>query len=380
MDHGELQGNAMRSAFWVFIALAAVVAAFPAQASDVIEIAAIYALTGEATDTNATSVRGARIAVEEINARGGVLGRQLRLEVYDNRSTPIGSHLAAERAADSDAVAILGASRSPHSLPIAKVAQARGVPMITNHSTDPSITRVGNCIFRVCFTDEVQGAALARFAREDLKASTATLFVNLASEYSTGICQVFQKHFEQLGGRVILVREYKSRQRDFADLVRDAGRVQADVLFLSGYDESGLIALLAQDKGVTSKFVGGDGLANPSFLAKGGDRLKRAYYSSHWSPAMDSRRSREFTARYGDVPDFGTGTVLAYDAVMVLADAIKRAGSAERGRIRAALAETRSFEGVTGVISFNGHGDPVKSVVIMEVRDGRPRYLKTMLP
>lgn len=368
----------MKRLLQIFFVLLAATLAAPGNAAETIEIAAIYALTGEAAGTNAPSVLGVRIGVDEINARGGILGRELQLQVYDNQSTPIGSHLAAQQAADSQAVAIIGASWSPHSLPIAKVAQARGLPMISNHSTDLQVTRVGNYIFRVCFTDEVQGAALARFAREDLKASTATLFVNLASEYSTGISQVFQKHFEQSGGRVILVREYKSRQRDFADLIRDAGRARADVLFLSGYDESGSIAGLAQDKGVESISLGGDGCANPSFLTKGGNRLKRAYYSTHWAPSLDS--SREFTARYGSMTNFGTGTALAYDAIMVLSDAIKRAGSLDRAKIRAALAETRSFEGVTGTISFDGHGDPVKSVIIMEIRNGRPIYLKTLAP
>ena len=373
-------GGSMRGITQLFLGLFIIALVSPGHAADTVEIAAIYALTGEAAEANAPSVQGVRIGVDEINEHGGILGMKVDLKMLDNQSTPIGSHLAAQRAADSGAVAIIGAAWSSHSLPMAEVAQIRGIPMISSFSTHPQVTKTGNYVFRVCFTDDFQGAALARFAREDLKAATASIFVNLTSEYSIGLSQIFQKHFEQLGGKVVYVAEYKSKQKDFDQQIQGARKAQADLLFLSGHDESGLLAKQAQEKGVQSIAIGGDGWAEPSFMAKGGDQLKRAYYCSHWSEAIDSKPSRHFVARYKDLPNFGAGMALAYDAVMVLGEAIRRAGSPERSKIRNALAETHNFEGVTGLISFDGQGDPVKSVVIMEIREGKPVYLKTLNP
>ncbi len=369
----RIAGSLLLCTFGVFSAWAADSGGAP-------EIAAIYSLTGEAAEGNKSSVQGVRIAVDEINSRGGLLGKKVGLKVIDNESTPIGSHIAAQRASDAGVIAIIGASWSTHSLSIAEVAQARGIPMISSFSTSPELTWKGDFIFRACFTDEFQGKALARFVREDLEAKTASIFVNLNSEYSMGLSRLFREHFERAGGKVVYEAEYKPRQKNFDDIIQGAVKARADVLFLPGYDESGAIAVLAQKAGVRSIPVGGDGWADSSFLARGGSQLKLAYHGSHWSDAVDSDVSRAFVKKYRDMPYFDTGMVLAYDAVMVLADAVVRAGSFDRKEIRDALSATRSFRGVTGEISFNEHSDPVKSVVIVQIRDGKPSYFKTLSP
>ncbi len=352
----------------------------PPIAGGAVKIAAIYSLTGVGVDSNASSVLGVRAGVKEINERGGILGEKIDLLVFDNLSTPIGSSIAAERAAEAGVAAIIGASWSSHSIAAAKVAQARRIPMISDVSTNPRVTRTGAYIFRVCYTDDFQGDVMARFARRDLKAASAHIFTDLASDYSLTLSRIFREKFEQSGGKILGEAAYKHTHKMFDKLILQAGKTHADVLFLAGHDESGRIAKQIQDAGISSIPIGGDGWDVRGFYERGGSELKRGYFCTHWSKMTDSEQSRAFIKKHGDIHESGIGAPLGYDAVMVLADAIRRAGSADRTDIRNALANTRSFQGVTGVITFDENGDPIKSVVIMEINNGKPRYLKTMVP
>jgi len=368
-----------------FLSLMAMFVFSTAYAEDTIEIAAIYALTGEAvtgelTNSNATSLQGVRCAVEEINKKGGILGKQIKLLVLDNLSTPIGSAIAAERAVKAGVTAIVGSTWSSHSIAIAKVAQPKGIPMISNMSTNPEVTKIGNYIFRASFTDDFQGKIMARFARTNLKAGTAVIFTDLTSNFSLMLSAIFRENFEKSGGKVVDEVQYKHNRTIFAREILQAQKMNADVWFLSGHNQSGYIVKQAQDAGISSVFLGGDGWGAPNFLSKGGSELKRGYYCTHWSEFIDSELSLSFVKKYKHLKDFGVGAALGYDAFMVLADAIKRAGSTDRGKIRDALAKTHSFHGVTGTITFDAIGNPVKSAVIMEIKNGKPHYLKSLEP
>lgn len=352
----------------------------PVHGEEAIDIAAIYALTGAAAEANALALRGVGYAVDEINRQGGILGRKINLLVFDNQSTPIGSTIASKRAAKANVVAIVGSDWSSHSMAVARVAQKIGIPMISSYSTNPDVTRIGDYIFRVCFTDDFQGKVIARFARQDLNATSAVTFVDVTSDYSLKLSEIFRKNFEQLGGRVLFELEYKLKLYQFDEEIKRAVKADADVIFIPGHDESGLIAKQAQDAGTSSIFLGGDGWSTPVFFRKGGTKLKLGYYSTHWSPSLDTDQSRAFVNRYSHSETSVVNIALGYDAMMLLASAITRAESTDRKKIRDAIANTRSFKGVTGTISFNKHGDPVKSAVFMEIRNGKPRYLKTLEP
>jgi branched-chain amino acid transport system substrate-binding protein len=261
------------------------------------------------------------------------------------------------------------------------VAQDAGIPMISSLSTNPDVTKIGGYIFRICFTDDFQGKVIARFARYDLKASTAVIFVDVTSDYSLKLSEIFRQDFEQLGGRVLLELEYKLKQLQFGEEIEKAAKAAADLIFIPGHDESGLIAKKLQDAGTSSIFMGGDGWSTAVFLKKGGSELKRGYYSTHWSAHLDTEQSRAFVKKYKiDSEDPDDNVALGYDAMMLLADAIKRAGTVDRKRIRDAIANTQSFKGVTGAIRFNENGDPIKSAVLMEIMNGQPHYLKTLKP
>ena len=351
------------------------------RAEDTIDIAAIYALTGAAAEANAFALRGVGYAVDEMNRQGGIFGRKINLLVFDNQSTPIGSTLAAKQAAAANVVAIVGPDWSSHSIAVARVAQDLGIPMISSLSTNPEVTKIGDFIFRVCFTDEFQGKVIAKFAREYLSAATAVVFVDVTSDYSLKLSEIFRHNFEQLGGRVLLELEYKLTQRQFDKEVSSAVKTDADVIFIPGHDESGLIAKMAQDAGARSVFLGGDGWSTLPFFKKGGMELKRGYFSAHWSPALETEKSRSFVKKYTTHSESSDDNIaLGYDAMMLLADAISRANTTDRKNIRTAIANTRSFKGVTGVINFNEYGDPIKSAVVMEIRNGKSHYLKTLEP
>ena len=353
----------------------------PAGGEEPVDIAAIYALTGAAAESNRLALQGVGYAVDEINRQGGISGRKINLRVYDNQSTPIGSTVAAKQAAEANVVGIVGSDWSSHSIAVAKVAQKAGIPMISSYSTNPEVTKIGDYIFRVCFTDDFQGKVIARFARQDLNINSAVIFVDVTSDYSLKLSEIFRKNFKQLGGRVLLELEYKLKQLKFDKEIKKAVNANADVIFVPGHDESGLILKEAQDAGTSSIFLGGDGWSSPAFFRKGGSELKHGFYSTHWSVHLDTDQSRAFVKKYNIHSESHSVTsALAYDAMMLLAAAIRRAASTERRKIRDAIANTRSFKGVTGTISFNDHGDPVKSAVFMEIKKGKAHYLKTLEP
>jgi branched-chain amino acid transport system substrate-binding protein len=352
----------------------------PVCGNETIDIAAIYALTGAAAEANSYALRGAGYAVDEINSQGGVLGKTINLLMFDNQSSPIGSTIAAKKAAAANVLAIVGPDWSSHAIAVARVAQDNGIPMISSLSTNPETTKIGEYIFRACFTDDFQGKVIARFARQDLNATTAVIFVDVTSDYSLKLSEIFQTNFEKLGGRVVLELEYKLKQHLIDKDVQKTVKVDADVIFIPGHDESGSIAKQIQDAGGSSIFLGGDGWGNPIFFRKGGSGLKRGYYSTHWSVHLDTDRSRTFVNKYIHSEASVDNIALGYDAMMLLTEAINRAQSFDKKKIRDAIANTPSFEGVTGIFDFNNHGDPLKSAVFMEIRNGKPHYLKTLKP
>jgi branched-chain amino acid transport system substrate-binding protein len=346
-----------------------------------IKIASIFSHTGVAAAPNFHVQRGVRFAVEEINNRGGILACPIELVEIDNRSTPIGSKVAADRAVRENVTAIIGASWSSHSLAVAKVAQANGIPMIAPDSTNSAVTRVGDYIFRACFTDPFQGQVMARFAAEDLSARTAVMFVNVASNYSMGLAESFQAGFESLGGTVLKQIHYEHEQNSYRNEVAAAMGLSADVIYVPGHDdESARILMAARHAKLSGIPIGTDGWSTESFFLKGGRRVPQGYYCAHWSKDLRSPKSMHFVATYQQQGASLSTEVLGYDAMCLMADAIHRAGTTNRIRIRDALAATRDFEGVSGRISFDENGDPVKPAVIMEIIDGQPRFVKQVAP
>jgi len=350
------------------------------RAEEKIKIASIYTFSGMAAQINKASIRGVRHGVQEVNSNGGVLGKKIELIEFDNKSTPIGSKVAADMAVQDNVSAIIGAAYSSHTLAIAKVAQANHIPMITNASTNTKITRIGDYIFRACYSDAFQGEVMAAFCNEELSVSTVVIFTDITNDYSMELSNEFQRSFEKRGGKTLAKLSYKQNQRSFRQLVLQAKKMNPAGLFIPGYDESALIIKDALDVGIEAIPIGGDGWEGQPFFNKVGEAIRRGYYCTHWAEEIGNKISRRYIKKYKKNEEICASEVLAYDAVLLLADAINRAGSTDRQKIRDALVKTRGFKGVTGTITFNGKRDPVKNAVIMKIADGRSYYFKSYRP
>lgn len=345
-----------------------------------IVIASIYSFSGKASVTNAPSIQGVRWAVEALNHRGGINGRQVELLELDNASTPIGSKLAAEKAVAANAVSIIGPAYSSHASAAARVAQKHAIPMITNVATDPEVTRVGDFIFRVCFTDTFQGRILAQFARRELDLDKAVILVNANSDYSLSLSRAFSRYYKEMGGHQPKIFYYKDRQDTFDTLIKEVKQAGPDLIFIPGYLESALIVKELSEAGVEATMLGADGWDIDTFGKRGGNSIQSGFFTTHWVGEVQNLKSREFYRLHAGQQYTSASSVLAYDAVMLVADAIDRAGIAEPRAVRRALADTVRFEGITGRISLDAYGDPIKPAVIMQIVKGRTTYLKQVEP
>lgn len=366
--------------FLVFLLTLECIIASPLLSAETIKVASIFAFSGVAAPSNRASILGVRYGVEEINRRGGISGRQIELIELDNRSTPIGSKVAADKAVKENVVAIIGASWSSHSIAAAKVAQAAGVPMISTDSTNEQVTRVGDFIFRVCYTDPYQGRVMAHFAVTELQAETASILFDASSNYSYGLAQVFAENFKKLGGRIDKVVSYKYKQDNYRTEMDELKNVESDILFVPGHDESASILLEAAEAGIKSIPVGCDGWSTTNSFKKGKSKVALGYYSTHWSEGVQTRSSQDFVKAYKEEGKLLSSEPLGYDSVALLANAIGRAESFKPEEIKTALQQTENFQGITGNISFNEFGDPLKTTVIIGIQDGETHYLRSITP
>ena len=341
---------------------------------DKVRIGVFMSLTGDTANFGISSVNGIKMAAEEVNAAGGINGKQIELLVQDDRSDASEAATIVTKFVTQDQVhAILGEVASSRSIAAAPIAQNAKIPMLTPSSTNPEVTRKGNYIFRSCFIDPVQGAAIAQFAAKTLGAKRGALMVDRKQDYSTGLEKVINEVFTKLGGQIVVTQSYASGDQDFNAQITDIKGANPDVIFVPGYyGDVGLFAKQARDKGVTVPLVGGDGWDSPSLYQIGGAALNGSYFSNHYSPddtdPIVQKFVNDYKAKYGSVPDALAAT--AYDAARIMFDAIKRANSLDGAAIRDALAATKEFPGVTGKVTFNENRDAVKPIVMVKIENG----------
>jgi branched-chain amino acid transport system substrate-binding protein len=357
-----------------------------AGAAATIKVGEFASLTGKEATFGTSSHEGTVLAVEEVNAAGGVLGKKLELVYEDNRSTPGESLTIAKKLINNDKViAILGEVASGRSLEVAPFAQQSHIPQISPSSTNPKVTEIGDYIFRVCFIDPFQGKLLAGFAKNTLKVKKVAIFSDVAAPYSVGLGKFFREAWLAGGGEVVSEVKYTGGDKDFKaqlTVIKNAG---ADSIMVPGYyNDVGLIVAQARQLGITVPIFGGDGWEAPELIQiAGAENLANTYYSTHFSPSSTDPLAQKFVeaykARYsGKVPD--AMAALGYDSVMVLVDAIKRAGTTDEPKLRDAIAATRNFPGATGITTLDANRDASKPAVIITVRDGKFQYLETVTP
>ena len=370
-----------RAAFILFFALASCLFGCGRQRSDAVvkpadehlRIGAFMSLTGDTAQYGISALNGIRMAVEEANAAGGVAGHRVELITQDTRSDPGATEAVVRRLAEESRVhALVGEVVSSRSLAAARVAQEERVPMLTPSATSPEVTAQGDYVFRSCYTDPFQGAALARFAVETLKARRAAILIDGGRRYSIELGRFIREEFVRRGGEVVVEAEYGEGAGDFTEQLSAVGAARPDVVFVPGYYlEAGLLAQQAKRLGIQAPLVGGDGWDSPRLYEIGGQSLAGDFFSSHFSADDPDPQVQRFVADYrrlfGSAPDAFAAT--AYDAARIMLDAIARAPALDRDAIRDSLAATKDFPGVTGTINFDAGRNAVKPIVIIRIGD-----------
>jgi branched-chain amino acid transport system substrate-binding protein len=356
---------------------------------DPIRVGAVFSETGGFGSIGAPGLAGMRLAAAEINARGGVLGRRVQLVAADSRSRPGPLARAVRRLIEDERVVALGGlNDSTLALAAGPVAQRAGIPFVTSGATLPSLPRtVGNGFFMAAFGDDAQAHAVADLARGDLRARSAFLVVDRRADFTRALARFFRRRFVARGGKVAGRLSYATGERDFSAAMARirALRPQPDVLFFSGLpSEAGRLVRQARAAGLTQPILSGDGFDTPLIGRVAGKLADGVYYSTHVALDSAAPRIRRFVSayrkRYRRKPE-NAFTALGYDTMRLIADAIRRAGSAEPAAIRRALAATRGFRMVTGTISYApGRRTPRKPVAIVRVQDGEPSFYRGVVP
>jgi branched-chain amino acid transport system substrate-binding protein len=341
-------------------------------------------MTGSEATFGKSTDNGIRLALAARNKAGGVKGRQIALETLDDAGKTSEAGTAVTRLInDSHAVAILGEVASSLSLAGGEVAQKRGVPMITPSSTNPTVTQIGDKIFRVCFLDDFQGWVMAKFASEDLKATKAALLFEQTSAYSKGLGEYFTSAFTKMGGKVTTQQAYSKGDQDLSAQLQTIKNSGAEVVVLPGYySDVGTIIRQARKLGIKAPFLGGDGWDSDELAKIAGDSIEGDYYSNHYATSEDRPEVKTFVAdyqaAYGAMPD-GLAA-LGYDAALLLFDAMDRAASLGGNDLAAAIADTTDFKGVTGTFSIDENRDAKKSAVIIKYVKGERTLVKRITP
>ncbi len=340
-------------------------------------------MTGSEATYGVSTDNGIKLALEERNAAGGVLGKPIKVITYDEQGKAQEVVTVVKRLIQDDGVvAVLGEVASSRSLAAAPVCQQQGIPMITPSSTNADVTTVGDMIFRVCFIDSFQGYVGARFARENLGHEKAALLFNRAQAYSSGLKDNFVQAFRDLGGNIATEQAYGDGDNDFSAQLTAIREARPDFIYVPGYyTEVVNIARQARQLGINVPLIGGDGWDSDE-LKNAGSALDGCYYTNHYSHQDTRPEVQDFVKRYreafGKTPD-GLAA-LGYDAARLLFDAMERAGTVESTRLAAAIAETEGFQGVTGVITIDEQRNAKKDAVVLEIQNGETSYVATISP
>jgi branched-chain amino acid transport system substrate-binding protein len=342
-------------------------------------------LTGPNYNFGQSGINGVLMVADEVNQLGGIKGRRIDVVIQDDRGSPEESARLTSKLIDQDKViAIIAGGVSGNSRAAAPKAQASHVPFISPSSTDPAVTQTGDYIFRACFVDSFQGDVMARFAADNLHAQKAAIIFDFNSPYGRGLTEYFELSFAKFGGRIVSKQSYTQGDDDFKGQLSSIRAAEPDVIYIPGYySDVTTIAKQARMIGLTQPLLGGDGWDAPELWQLGGDALNGSYISTHYSvddpsPAIQTFVER-YKQRYGNLlPD--AHAALAYDAARILIDAITRAGTTDGDKVRAALAQTKNFPGVTGVISMDADRNAVKPAVVLKLQDAKFIYEERIEP
>ena len=349
-------------------------------AQDTVKIGANYELSGDAASYGTQMLEGLELAVEEVNANGGVLdGQEIEIVSYDNQSNVTESASVAQRLVAEGVVGVVGPATTGNTEAQLPIFTEANIPMVSPSATDDNITfdSAGDVLeyfFRVCFNNSYQGSAGAAFAAEDLSATNALVFVDQSSDYSRGLADNFNAEFESRGGTIVNEDSFTAGDTDFSAILTTAMTQDFDVIYIPAYyTEAGLIIKQAREMGIEQPIIGPDGFSSEVLLDLAGvENANDIYYTDHFSNESEEESVQNFLSafeeKYGK--EGGTWNALGYDAAMLIIDAIERSGSTDPQAITDAIAETTEFAGVTGTFAIDEDHNPVKPAVMIELQEG----------
>jgi branched-chain amino acid transport system substrate-binding protein len=354
-----------------------------AEERSTIQIGFFGDLTGPTFNFGLSAKNGVLMAADEINQTGGINGHPIDIVIEDDKGSPAEAAQVTGKLIDRyKVIAIIAAGASGNSLAAAPKAQSAHVPLIAPSSTNPAVTQAGDYIFRACFIDAFQGEVMAKFAANTLKAKKAAIMLDFNSPYRRGLTEFFEFSFAKMNGQILLKQSYSQGDANYRGQLSLIKAANPDVIYIPGYyGDVAIIARQARQLGLTVPLLGADGWDAPELWELGGDALNGSYISNHYSADDPSETIQHFVhgyrQRYGNLtPD--AHAALAYDALRFLAEAIQRAGTTEGPKLREALAETKNFPGVTGIISMDRNRNAVKPAVVLKLEDGRYVYQETI--
>lgn len=377
----------------VVMLLGMVLSACQPAAPTTIKVGLNVELTGSIPVVGESSKNAAELAVKEINDAGGldVGGTKYTIEllVEDNEDKAESAAAVTQKLVTSEVLAMIGPQASRNAIPASVVAESSSMPMISPWSTNPKTTKVGDTnepkkfVFRAAFIDDFQGRVAAKFAIDQLKTTKPAVLYDVTSEYNKGIAEFYKKTLEENGVQVVAFETYSQGDKDFSaqlTKIKDAG---ADSLFLPNYySEVPLQVQQAHKAGFTGSILGSDSWGNLELMTLCGAECEGYYFTTHYATDIATPKAQAFIqayeGAYGKTPD--DVAALTYDAFGLLFQSIQAAGKLDRQAVRDALAAITSYEGVTGNMQFQGTGDPVKSAVILQIKDGKFVYFTSAAP
>ena len=355
--------------------------------SDEIKVGANFEMTGNVANYGSATLDGLKLAIKEANDAGGVNGKKINLVTVDNKSEASEAVNAATKLISDDKVkVVVGPAVTANVMAESQVANDNKIPVIAPDATSPAVTvengQVKPFIFRSCFIDPQQGEVMATFASKDLKAKTAVVYIDSSSDYSKSLGQVFKEKFEAAGGKVVMEEAFLQKDQDFKATLTKIKTANADVIFIPAYyEEVGKIVKQARELGITQPLLGTDGWDDTKVVdIAGAAALNNTFFSSHYSEKDKDVQSfiESFKKEYNHAPN--VFAALGYDAGKMLIDAIKRAGSDDPEKIQKALEETKDLQVGTGKITMDKNHNPIKSAVILEMKNGEKEMKAKIAP
>ncbi len=340
-------------------------------------------LSGADTSFGVDTREGIELAAEEINRAGGIKGKPIKLLVEDDKSNPQEASNKVLQLINRDkVVALLGEVSSARSKAAGIVANRYKIPMISPSSTNPDVTKVGPFVFRVCYTDDIQGQMGAQFVVKTLGKKNIAMLYASDDLYSSGLAHEFRVEAEKLGGKIVIEKSFLKSETNFTTFLNEIRDAKPDAIYAPVYYNAMVpIARQAKAAGVPGEmFVGGDGWHADSLVKDAGDEIEGAYFTNHFSPDVPWPHSQAFVKGYLERFKREPSALAAqgYDATRLLADAISRAKAETPEAIRDAIAETKDFQGSTGKITINADRNADKPLVIVQIKGKKFTYHSTV--